>query len=56
MASLTRLKSGGFTLDQAVTLDQVAAAMADDDLTTVLRPIDYALQDYPHVALSEKLW
>ncbi|MDT6980474.1 tRNA pseudouridine(55) synthase TruB [Levilactobacillus zymae] len=56
MASLTRLKSGGFTLDQAVTLEQVATAVAQDDLATVLRPIDYALQDYPHVALSEKLW
>ncbi|HIW72217.1 MAG TPA: tRNA pseudouridine(55) synthase TruB [Candidatus Levilactobacillus faecigallinarum] len=56
MASLTRLKSGGFTLDQSVTLEDVAAAQAADTLTTVLRPIDYALQDYPHIALSEKLW
>ncbi|AKP65645.1 tRNA pseudouridine synthase B [Levilactobacillus koreensis JCM 16448] len=56
MASLTRHKSGGFTLDQTVTLAQVEAAMAADDLSTILRPIDYALQDYPHVALSDKLW
>lgn len=56
MASLTRLKSGGFELDQAVTLAQVEAAMAAGDLSAILRPIDYALQDYPHVALSERLW
>ncbi|MCH5464259.1 tRNA pseudouridine(55) synthase TruB [Levilactobacillus tujiorum] len=56
MASLTRLKSGGFELDQAVTLAQVEAAMAADDLSAILRPIDYALQDYPHVALSDRFW
>lgn len=56
MASLTRLKSGGFELDQAVTLAQVETAMAADDLSAILRPIDYALQDYPHVALSDRLW
>lgn len=56
MATLTRLKSGGFTLDQAVTLDQVAAAVEADDLASILRPIDYALRAYPHVALSAKLW
>ncbi|KRO04989.1 tRNA pseudouridine synthase B [Levilactobacillus paucivorans] len=56
MASLTRIKSGGFTLDQAVTLDEVAAAMAAEDLSPILRPIDYALTQYPHVALSERLW
>lgn len=56
MASLTRLKSGGFDLDQTVTLEQVAAAMANEDLSAILRPIDYALRDYPHVALSDRLW
>lgn len=56
MASLTRLKSGGFTLDQTVTLEQVATAMTTDTLDQVLRPIDYALTDYPHVALSDRLW
>jgi len=56
MASLTRHKSGGFTLDQAVTLDQVAEAMANEDLSPILRPIDYALAEYPHVALSDRVW
>ena len=56
MASLTRIKSGGFTLDQAVTLEQVATAVEQDNLASILRPIDYALQAYPHVALSDKLW
>lgn len=56
MASLTRHKSGGFTLDQAVTLDQVADAMAREDLSEILRPIDYALADYPHVALTPRVW
>ncbi|MBS1004915.1 tRNA pseudouridine(55) synthase TruB [Levilactobacillus brevis] len=56
MATLTRLKSGGFTLSQTVTLADVEAAMADDQIERILRPIDYALQDYPHVALDEHLW
>lgn len=56
MASLTRLKSGGFTLDQAVTLEAVSVAMATDTLDQVLRPIDYALDGYPQVELSERLW
>ncbi|WP_125579848.1 tRNA pseudouridine(55) synthase TruB [Levilactobacillus cerevisiae] len=56
MASLTRHKSGGFTLDQTVTLEQVAAAMANEDLSPVLRSIDYALTEYPHVALSDRVW
>lgn len=56
MSDLTRLKSGGFTLDQAVTLDQVATAQANETLNEVLRPIDYALADYPHVELSDRLW
>ncbi|KJW12187.1 tRNA pseudouridine(55) synthase TruB [Levilactobacillus spicheri] len=56
MASLTRLKSGGFTLDQTVTLDQVAVAKDQGTLDQVLRPIDYALRDYPQVALTERVW
>ncbi|WP_125681113.1 tRNA pseudouridine(55) synthase TruB [Levilactobacillus yonginensis] len=56
MSDLTRLKSGGFTLDQAVSLDEVASAVAEERLGDVLRPIDYALQDFPHVALDDHLW
>lgn len=56
MSSLTRHKSGGFTLAQTVTLEQVATAMANEDLSTILRPIDYALAEYPHVALSDRVW
>jgi len=56
MASLTRLQSGGFTLDQGVTLEQVAAAQEAEQVDQVLRPIDYALQAYPHVALTDRVW
>ncbi|KRN02755.1 tRNA pseudouridine synthase B [Levilactobacillus senmaizukei DSM 21775 = NBRC 103853] len=56
MSSLTRLSSGGFTLEETVTLEQVAAAMEHDEVDQILRPLDYALKGYPQVDLTEKVW
>lgn len=55
MASLTRVESGGFTLQETISLAQVKAAVADDDLS-FLRPLDRALDNYPEIELTTALW
>ncbi|PWG00737.1 tRNA pseudouridine(55) synthase TruB [Levilactobacillus bambusae] len=56
MSDLTRQESGGFTLDDTVTLDEVKEAVADGSLSHLLRPLDYALTDYPHVSVDQRVW
>jgi len=56
MSDLTRLKSGGFTLDQTVTLAQIAEHVADGTADDLLSPIEMALTAYPQVALSDEQW
>lgn len=55
MSDLTRLKSGGFMIGQAVSLAQLATLSADD-LAQVLAPVDHALAAFAHHELSEKQW
>lgn len=56
MSQLTRQKSGNFTLDQAVTLEQLAAAVADGTLSQLVVPIDHAYADVPAVELTDDAW
>ncbi|WP_261805509.1 tRNA pseudouridine(55) synthase TruB [Lapidilactobacillus luobeiensis] len=56
MSSLQRLESGGITLAETVTLAQVTAAMAQADLSTVLRPIETVLATLPAVRLDAAQW
>ncbi|MHA8111211.1 tRNA pseudouridine(55) synthase TruB [Lactobacillaceae bacterium Melli_B4] len=56
MSDLTRIKSGGFTIDHAYTLKQVETAMQNGEINTILSPIDHALTDFPQVALSRSAW
>lgn len=56
MSLLTRLKSGGFTLEQTLSLDDVRDAVASQTLRQYLYPLDYALKDYPQVALTADQW
>jgi tRNA pseudouridine55 synthase len=51
LASLTRTRSGGFGIQQAVTLDQLADGEHDGRM---LITISDALKDFPAVLLSEK--
>lgn len=55
MSDLTRLKSGGFMIGQAVSLAQLATLSAED-LVQVLAPVDHALAAFAHHELSEKQW
>jgi tRNA pseudouridine55 synthase len=54
LGALTRTASGGFILDDAVSLDAVRAAAADgpDGLRALLRPIDTGLEGFPVVTLD----
>ncbi|MBW1605493.1 tRNA pseudouridine(55) synthase TruB [Lactobacillus sp. Sy-1] len=56
MSDLTRIKSGGFTLNQAVTLSQVETAVQTNQLETICFPIDHALSGFPNVNLTLKQW
>ncbi|WP_318766011.1 tRNA pseudouridine(55) synthase TruB [Lactiplantibacillus carotarum] len=56
MSDLTRLKSGGFTLDETVTFEQIATHVATGTAQELLAPIDQALSQYPRVTISSDLW
>ena len=56
MSSLTRTKSGGFELDQTLSLSDIQDAMEAQILDRYVYPMDYALQSYPHLELTEAQW
>lgn len=55
MSELTRIKSGGFTKEQSVTLDQVTQAMENNELEKLFYPIEYGVRDFPRIDISEEL-
>ena len=56
MSSLTRLKSGGFELDQTLSLQDVEDAVNDRLIENYVYPLNYVLRQYPQLALSDKQW
>ena len=46
MSSLTRLASGHFTLDKAVSLDALSEAFATGRWAELIHPLDEALRDF----------
>lgn len=56
MSDLTRLKSGGFTLDETVTFEEIAAHADAGTAGELLAPIDKALSQYPRVTLTDEQW
>lgn len=56
MSKLTRLSSGGFKLDETVTFAQLESAVETNTIDTLIRPLDYALKNYPHFELNADLW
>ncbi|QFV00856.1 MULTISPECIES: tRNA pseudouridine(55) synthase TruB [Limosilactobacillus] len=56
MSWLTRLASGGFTLDQTLSLTDVQDAVTAGTINHYLYPLDYALHDYPAVDLTDTQW
>lgn len=56
MSSLTRLKSGGFELDQTLSLDDVEEAVNNGAIQNYIYPLTYVLRDYPQFKLSDDQW
>ncbi|MDN6125830.1 MAG: tRNA pseudouridine(55) synthase TruB [Lactiplantibacillus plantarum] len=56
MSDLTRLRSGGFTLDETVTFEEIAAHVDAGTAGALLAPIDKALSQYPRVTLTDEQW
>ncbi len=55
MASLIRTQSGPFTLNEAVTLEQLEQMIMADKLSDVLMPIQKALKIFPSVTVSDEI-
>jgi tRNA pseudouridine55 synthase len=53
LAGLERTSSGSFSIDRAVTLDQLQAMMTAGTVEQVVTPIDDALAEFPAVPISE---
>lgn len=56
MSDLTRTKSGGFEINQTITIDGVKQQMEQGTIEDHLFPLDYALAKYPIVQLSNEIW
>lgn len=56
MSSLTRIKSGGFTLEDTLSLDDVQNALATQSLAKLIYPLDAVFSDYSHVTLTTDQW
>lgn len=56
MASLVRTKSGSFTKEDCVTLEQLQEKAEKQQLTDCIKPLEYALIDLPHIELSADIY
>lgn len=56
MSELTRLASGGFTKEQAITLAQVATYKEAGIVDKYLLPIEFGVKNFEQVAISDALW
>lgn len=56
MSSLTRFKSGGFEIKEALKLSEIQTLVTNNELTSHLRPIDYPLMQYSLVDVNNDLW
>lgn len=54
LTALTRLASGHLTLNDAVTLDELRAAFAQQRVESLLHPLDEALQQFQAVAVNDE--
>ena len=56
MSDLTRTASGGFDQTQAVTLEQIAQAVENGTLDEYLLPVEYGVQSFERIDISDELW
>ncbi|WP_397537556.1 tRNA pseudouridine(55) synthase TruB [Rummeliibacillus pycnus] len=52
MASLVRTKSGTFTIDDCVTLEQLQEKVENEQLRDCIKPLEYALMDFPQIEIT----
>lgn len=53
MASLVRTKSGTFTKENCMTLQEIEKQMEDGKINEILFPVEYALSTYPFIEITE---
>ena len=56
MSQLTRKKSGGFEIDQTLSLADVQDMVSEEMMGRYIYPVDYPLKDLPHHELSADQW
>lgn len=56
MASLTRLESGGFELDQTLSLTDVEDEVNNRTIENYVFPASFVLRHYPQVTLTDAQW
>ena len=56
MSSLTRIKSGGFTIEDTFKISDVKSAVENGTIDDIVKSIDYALTDFKHIELNESQW
>lgn len=54
MASLIRRKTAGFTLEEAKTLDEIAAMMEAGEIGNVIKGVDTVFEGYPKALVKEE--
>lgn len=54
MSYLRRVRAGRFTIDNAVTLEQIAQAAHADTVGSLLLPVDLLFSEYPSVIIDDK--
>jgi len=52
LTALTRLASGRFNIEQAITLQELEQALTQGNIDDLLQPLDAALQDFPAVVVD----
>lgn len=53
MSQLTRIASGGFSIDDSLTLDQIDELYKQEALQEKLFPIEYGLKGLPHIQIDD---
>ena len=53
MSQLTRVESGGFSIDERLTLDQIDELYKQEALQEKLFPIEYGLKGLPHIQIDD---
>lgn len=54
MTSLERTFSGGFTIDECLTPEEIQQAVSENRLLTVMKPLDRVFEEFPAVTLDRR--